>query len=217
MSAEEIFQKAGGFAAISSALKFLTSLFSKKDKNADIKKSIEDLASMMNNRINEIDASLKTLAGKIDKFESDKEAKKELEIFRGRVNQIAAATLTSYKLNSTMQSMILSGAEMVGKVFSEIISAGIDHLDVAMVRIRCISALKTIRANHEVNTTSREFSEKLKAEIAYPLLEALSRDLLEVKNGSYEGLANTKIKEIAFTFTKSFIDDSIKLYRECSH
>ena len=216
MSAEEVFQKAGGFAMLGNVLKFITSLFNKKDKNADIKNSIKELSDTVNKKIDDLESSIKVLATKIDKYEVDKEAKKDLEIFRDRINQIASATLTSYKLTSTMQSMILSGAEMVGRIFSEIISNGVDRLDVTMVRIKCISALKTIRANHEVNATDKGFSDRLKAEIAYPLLEALNRDLLEIKNGDYGDTVPTKVKEIAFKFTKSFIDDSIKLYRECN-
>jgi hypothetical protein len=230
MNTEELV-KQGGITLLQNTIKNIVDfIFRRKEsKDSEIKTMLEAMSEQiitLNNKFNGLTDRIDALSGNVNeiscrltKFELDKEAKKDLELFRFRVNQIATATIGSYDLNTTMQGMILAGAEMVGKLFSEVLSNNINDLDIQMLQIKSIAALKTIRSSYTVGDTDKEFATRIKQEIAYVLMGGMIRDLKELKADKYSDPQeiNSKIKEIAFGFTKQFIDHSIRIYNECNN
>ena len=208
----QIFQKIlDKFAALSLYFTLnsrVTALMASMEEIKKGNQAMSDKIDSFSSRIDSVDQILNI-------YKTEVETKNRLREFQEKIKMIGFVAIDSYPdLDSSMQSMILSGCESTSEIFSDILRTGVKGLNVRIIKLRLVSELKKIRSQYTQYPVDPKFSEAIKEKVAYPILEEFEPKLESLRRGLYNGRTDEVFQDACFNFVQTFISKSIHEYKK---
>lgn len=154
----------------------------------------------------------------LDEFKEMREAYYHNNFVINLKNQIKNTTYDlkrAYNINdSEFDSMLMDGSIKFGFLLEEIMLNGLDYYDNNIIKDRAVMLLKTTKANYP--NISDHVKQRIRNEVAYPLLNDLLAKLSGIRKGYINGERKQRLKDASITFTHNFVTQSIKVYKDAN-
>lgn len=133
------------------------------------------------------------------------------KLLKSKINTTVLNIVNTYKLDNAFASMCIEGGQKAYLLFADIYEIGLKNIQNEDIKILAITALRSIRSQYSGNrVVSKEQSENIKKNVAYPLIAKLIFDLTQFKQNNYNGQTENIYLKICVKFVESFILQSIR-------
>lgn len=114
------------------------------------------------------------------------------------------------ELDRDFESMLIEGAGKAADMFGDIKEIGYQNIKSHVVKRIAIMNLKVIRSNYSLDNVVQQ---RIKSEVAYPLLNGMISDLEAFRKGVYNGTSDQKYTEIVLNFISKLMNQAIIIYK----
>jgi len=198
--------------------------FWKSQKNSNnILKAIEEKNKEQDKKIHNIESGFNIIKKQIEiqgsnievikKYYESERLKTEIaKILKKRGNDIIKSNRLS---NSELISFLNAGVNAAIYFFKTVLTIGIENINEEDLQTELTTQLKRLRDNVSVEKLGvmEDFLETIKYQVAKPVILILVSDLIDLRDGMYNGKTSEKLKKIAIKALDTIMMDTLKYYR----
>lgn len=198
--------------------------FWKSQKNSNnILKAIEEKNKEQDKKIHNIESGFNIIKKQIEiqgsnievikrYYESERLKTEIAKILKKRGNDIIKSNRLS---NSELISFLNAGVNAAIYFFKTVLTIGIENINEEDLQTELTTQLKRLRDNVSVEKLGvmEDFLETIKYQVAKPVILILVSDLIDLRDGMYNGKTSEKLKKIAIKALDTIMMDTLKYYR----
>lgn len=177
----------------------------------NIGKRLSKTDTRQNEAISKLKESVVSINSNMLIFEKYVKKNEFNKLLKSKINTTVLNIVNTYKLDNAFASMCIEGGQKAYLLFADIYEIGLKNVKNEDIKILAITALRSIRSQYSGNrVVSKEISDNIKNNVAYPLIDKLVFDLTQFKQNNYNGQTENIYLKICVKFVESFILQSIR-------